>query len=240
MKSILLASVLSLSLLGVAPTNALADESADVVEVNTPQVVANRVSGELQTGTLIFSEGDCLAVRVYTNSPYTHVGAIVVTKEGPIVYDSMNGVGVRKLPLVSYFETQAPDEVRLFHPKRKLTAKQSAVFEQALEAKLGQPYSISHFVSGERCEGLHCSEYVTDALMSIQLVKADRPPRVSPASLVQGITQHNIYSPETRIELVYPEPPAEQGSNCCEQWWIDTKRCTSKTFRKLSGWFLCR
>lgn len=205
-----------------------------------PEAAATQIAPLLQTGSLIFSKGDCLAVRIYTQSSYTHVAAVVVADEGPIVYDSMNGVGVRKLPLAEYLATQSPDEIRLFHPRRPIEGERSVTFEKSLETQLGRPYAIGHHLTGKRCDGLHCAEYVTDALMSIDVIRAQRPPKVSPASLVTGITQHGIYSAEQLISLVPPPPAKVEGASCCEQWWVDTKQCTSRCYRKLSGWFCCK
>src|SRR5690606_25692047 len=69
---------------------------------------AASITPELQTGTLLFSEGDCLAIRVYTASPYTHVALVCVEEGEPFVYDSMNGVGVRRLSLAEYFVRESP------------------------------------------------------------------------------------------------------------------------------------
>ncbi len=45
------------------------------VETLTVTEVVERVE-DLPTGALIFSKGDCLAVRIYTQSRFTHVAAI--------------------------------------------------------------------------------------------------------------------------------------------------------------------
>ena len=66
----LLAAVLS----GV---NAPAESATGGYE-SLPAAAAD-IGPQLQTGTLIFSQGDCLAVRVYSASSYTHVAAVVVS-----------------------------------------------------------------------------------------------------------------------------------------------------------------
>ena len=38
---------------------------------------AERIAVDLPTGSLLFSQGDCLAGKVFTFSPYTHVGTVV-------------------------------------------------------------------------------------------------------------------------------------------------------------------
>ena len=63
----------------------------------THQVMAQQLADEVQTGTLLFSQGDCLAVKVFSRSEYTHVATVVVEDKQPMVYESTNGVGVRRI-----------------------------------------------------------------------------------------------------------------------------------------------
>lgn len=199
------------------------------------------VGPTLQTGSLIFSSGDCLAVRIFTASPYTHVASVVVTATGErVVYDSTGGVGVRCLPLADYLATQAPVSIHVHHPQRALTAGQGSAYVAYLDSQVGRPYAIQHHLTGERCPGLHCAEYVTDALMAIDILQARQPSKVSPASLRDGITTHGLYTAGQTIRLQRPAPAPPQGSNACEQLWLDTKSCCGACCRRLSGWFLCR
>ncbi|MFV0444041.1 MAG: YiiX/YebB-like N1pC/P60 family cysteine hydrolase [Planctomycetaceae bacterium] len=201
---------------------------------------AAAIGPTLQNGSLIFSAGDCLAVRIFTASPYTHVATVVVDGQGErFVYDSTGGVGVRKLPLATYLATQAPVRIEVHHPVQPLSDKQSRQLERYLESQLGRPYAIQHHLTGERCAGLHCAEYVTDALMSIDVVRAKQPARVSPVSLRTGIVRHHVYTAGTSIRLQRPAPTVRGGS-ACEQMWLDTKACCRNCCRKLSGWFLCQ
>ena len=202
---------------------------------------AAAIAPQLQTGALIFSEGDCLAVRIFTASPYTHVAVVVAAEdETRWVYDSTGGVGVRRLTLQQYLTTQAPTQIHVHRPQQPLTTAQTNTLQAYLDAQMGRPYAISHHVTGKRCEGLHCAEYVTDALMAIDLIRAQQPPKVSPASLREGVTLHNVYTPGRSIQLQRPSPPPEPASNRCEQLWIDTKACCGRCCRKLQGWFLCQ
>ncbi len=195
---------------------------------------------QLQTGSLLFNAGDCLAIRVYTASPYTHV-AIVVLEEGqPFVYDSMNGAGVRKLTLADYLMTQCPDELHVYHPSRSLTQEQGRGLVTYLDSQLGRAYAVHHHATGRRAAGVHCAEYVTDALMSIGLLHAERPSKVSPASLRTGITSVGIYASTKTFTLALPVEPAPNGANRCHQLWIDTKQCVDQCCDKMTGWFLCR
>lgn len=215
--------------------------SADAgVDANPYAVAAEEIAPKLQTGSLLFSEGDCLAVRIFTASPYTHVAIATVSERGPVVYDSTNGFGVRKLPFAEYLKAQSPDELHLFHLQQPLTPERAEKLRAYLESQLGRPYGIQHHLTGKRAEGVHCSEYVTDALMSINVIAAQRPSKVSPASLVTGITREHIYRPEETMDLSLAEPPPPKGRNWCHQLWIDTKLCTQSCCAKLSGWFLCR
>lgn len=213
---------------------------APVAVHDTLAAAAADVAPQLQTGSLIFSQGDCLAVKVFTASAYTHVAAVVVRAGECVVYDSTSGVGVRKLTLEQHLSAQAPDEIHVFHPRRPLTEDEAREFECYLESRLGAPYAITHHVTGRRADGIHCAEYVTDALMDIELVRAERPAKVSPASLVEGITRHGIYTAGETILPTSTPPPAPQGSNWCEQLWIGTKLCCASCCDKLSGWILCR
>ena len=100
--------------------------------------------------------------------------------------------------------------------------------------------TIKHHLTGKRCEGVHCAEYVTDALMAADIMRANEPPRVSPGSLQAGVKNSNRYR-ETRIlNLEPPEPDREEGDNLCEQLWLDTKYCTQDCYASFKRKFLCR
>ena len=219
-------------IIAIAPTSP--------VELDHHQAV-EQISESCQSGSLIFSKGDCLAVRVYTNSPYTHVALVIYSDAGvPFVYDSMNGVGVRKLNLESYLATQSPDKVHLYHPKRPLHKNEVNELRAHLDAQIGRPYSVKHHITGKRCRGLHCSEYVSEALAEIDWLNVKNPPRVSPASLAEGITAHKIYRPSEVYVLPSVIEPIPEPQGTCARLWQDTKQCTWRACAKLSGWFLCR
>lgn len=204
------------------------------------QHAAEQLAGQLQTGTLLFSEGDCLAIRVFTKSKYTHVAAVVMQSGEPMVYDSMNGTGVRRMPLREYIATEQPHELHVMTPRQDFTPEQAEQFETHLEEQLGRPYAVKHHLTGERVEGLHCAEYVTDALMAACVMHAQRPPRVSPASLAEGALASELYASATTIALEPPavEEPAE--TTWCQRMWLDTKRCTTDCCVQMRRWFLCR
>lgn len=206
----------------------------------TVQAAADEIAALVTTGSLICTRGDCLAVRVYTASSVTHVASVVVQNDGPWVYESTNGAGVRKLPLADYLGTQSPNHVRVFRPHVRLTADQATAFETYLEAQLGRPYSVKHHLTGNRSRGLHCAEYATEALARTELITVQNSVKVSPASLIEGVVQNGIHDELIDREIAEPEPPADPGRNCCERFWDGTKSLCAASGRKLSGWFLCR
>ncbi|WP_417851298.1 YiiX/YebB-like N1pC/P60 family cysteine hydrolase [Thalassoglobus sp.] len=228
------------TLIALIIATAPADSPTEVI-VSSPEAAVCEISAASQTGTLLFSQGDCLAVRAYTNSPYTHVATIVYSSDGtPVVYDSMNGSGVRKMPLSQYLTDQSPDEVQLFHPNRPFSEKEIQCYRDHLESQLGRPYSVKHHITGQRVSGLHCAEYVTDALVEIDWLKVKNPPRVSPASLVEGITTHQVYRTGPVVEIPVVLEPVSEPQGRCARMWYDTKECTSRFCRQMSRWVLCR
>lgn len=236
MQSVLMLTALTIPS-GVDAASTATLSTAAVVSL---QQTADDLSLQLQTGSLLFNEGDCLAIRVYTASPYTHV-AIVVMEEGqPIVYDSMNGAGVRKQTLSNYLITQCPDQLHVYHPQRRLTEEQGRGLAKYLDSQLGREYAVHHHLTGQRAKGMHCAEYVTDALMSIGLLHAEQPSKVSPASLQTGIMTAGVYTSTGTIDLTPPTEPMPKGSNRCHQMWLDTKQCLGVCCDKMTGWFLCR
>ena len=206
----------------------------------TAQEAVSEIAAELQTGSLIVSEGDCLAIRIYSASAYTHVAAVVVHDDEVSVYDATGGAGVRKQSLREFLESQHDHMLYLFHPCEPLPEKRRECFEQHLEGQLGRPYSIHHHLTGQRAAGVHCSEYVTDALIAAGMLRAQRPPRVSPATLVEGILRADLYWTGATIELVAESPKRPESMGWCARLWFDTKQCTGACCGKLRGWFICK
>ena len=221
-------------------TAVLAADPAKNETYTSIEAASRMLADELETGALLFSRGDCLAVKVYTYSPYTHVAAVVCRDGRVTVYDATSGVGVRRHGLKEYLRLQQPNVFHVFRPRAPFSRRRAEAFEEVLQRELGRPYAVKHFLTGKRAEGVHCSEYVTDALIAARLIHAHRPARVSPASLAEGILESDVYSagPVVRLETVPPEVP--RGDNWCEQLWIDTKVCTRDCCTRLRRWFLCR
>jgi hypothetical protein len=210
------------------------------VTVVTPREAHTQLAQELQTGSLIVSRGDCLAVKVYSASRFTHVATVVVHDGCVNCYDSTGGAGVRKQTLAEYLDSQKEASLHPFHPRQPLTEKQVARLEEHLEGQLGRPYAIKHHLTGGRAKGLHCSEYATDGLIAAGLLRAKDPARVSPASLVEGVLNANLYEEADTLQLA-PEPvPRSETASWCLQLWLDTQRCTSLCYNKLWAWFCCK
>jgi len=205
-----------------------------------PEEAAAALAAQVQTGTLLLSEGDCLAVKAFTGSPYTHVAAVVEEQGHAFVYDSQNGVGVRKLALDDYLAATRPDELHVLHPASEFDEGQVKAFHASLEQQVGRPYSIAHHLTGSRCDGLHCAEYVTDALVAAEIVKAQKPPRVSPASLRQGLLRHRLYDEAESLTIAASEQQREEGGNWCEELWLDTKDCCAGCWGGFRRRVLCR
>jgi hypothetical protein len=211
---------------------------AAVARLTARQAAAQ--NGELQTGSLIVSQGDCLAIKIYSASAYTHVAAIVVHDGHAFVYDASGGAGVRKQSIRDYFICQRDHTLHFFHPREPFSEKRKQRFEHHLESQLGRPYAIHHHLTGERAAGLHCSEYVTDALIAAGILRARQPPRVSPATLVEGILKADLYRQGATIELVSESQEPQESQGWCARLCFETKQCTRACCCKLRGWFFCK
>lgn len=232
---------MSALILAVAVASASPSASGENVSVQSLGEAETRLRKNARTGTLLVTQGDCLAIRIYTQSPYTHVAAIVIRNGHPFVYDSANGVGTRCQTLKNYLTTQGPTEIHVFQPEQDFSEAKAKKMESWLDSELGRPYGIQHHLTGERAEGLHCSEYVTDALQHCGVLKAKRPSRVSPASLVTGVTRHGLYTKSMTVQIESPELPAPPPSESwCGSLWEDTKSCTASCYRKTKAWIFCR
>lgn len=212
---------------------------ADSAEYTSPGAAATWLESRLQTGSLLVSKGDCLAVKVFTCSKYTHVAAVVKQNGRTWVYQSAHGRGVVRSSLEDYLDAESPNTIYVLNPRARFSRRRARVFKKYLDSQLGRPYAIKHHFTGKRAAGVHCSEYVTDALMRIDLIQARRPPRVTPASLAKGVLQSNLYEAAAAVELTeVVEHPV--GRNRCEQLWLDTKFCTVNFCTHLRRWFACR
>lgn len=203
-------------------------------------IVLSQVSADCKTGTLIFSQGDCLAVKIFSHSRLTHCGAVVVEDGQPMVYDAMNGTGVRKSALVDYLRLQTPSEIQFLHPQSDFTAEEAEAFGQHLRGELGRPYGIRHHVSGKKAKGVHCAEYCTEALMAAGKLDTAQPPRVSPGSLHEALLTHGLYADGGEFVLTRKRTEATaENESWCRWAWRETGECTTDCCQQLSRWFLC-
>jgi permuted papain-like amidase YaeF/Yiix C92 family enzyme len=214
-------------------------EAGPEVRTASPEVLAE-LKQSLQTGSLLLSQGACLAVKVFSGSSYTHVGGVVLKDGNVTVYDSMNGPGVRKTPLDEYLRLQTPTQIHVVHPQQPFTPERAVAYETHLDSQLGRRYAIKHHLTGRRCDGLHCAEYMTDALMSAQLIRAENPARVSPGSLLEGLEKANLYTDGGHFALNSVVPPKPANLTWCQRAWHDTGTCCSNTAAQLRRWVLCR
>ncbi len=75
--------------------------------------------------------------------------------------------------------------------------------------------------------------------MACRLMHANRPSRVSPASLAVGVLRSELYVAAEAVDLV-EETEHPVGRNHCEQMWLDTKVCTIQFCTQMRRWFVCR
>jgi hypothetical protein len=205
----------------------------------SPSSAAADLQQRVQTGTLLVSKGDCLAVKIFTCSRYTHVAAVVRENGRTYVYESAHGHGVRRQALDDYLDGECPNTIYVLNPKQPFSRKRAKLFKRHLDSELGRPYAIRHHFTGMRCSGLHCSEYVTDAMIACRLLTANHPSRVTPSSLAKGVLQSGLYEAECSIVLK-EEIERPVGDNRCEQLWIDTKICTRNVCFRIRRLFACR
>jgi hypothetical protein len=215
--------------------------STDANTAEPPKPVIAELKQGLQTGSLIFSQGDCLAVKIFSRSSYTHVAGVVARDGEFFVYDSMNGIGVRKTPLVEYVRQQTPGSIHIVHPKVPFAEEKAAAYVQHLEGQIGRKYAVKHHLTGGRCEGIHCSEYMTEALMAVEMIQAKQPSRVSPGSLLEGVIAADAYQEGSHLVLKVDEPPPlPLKQRWYQRAWHCTATCCSKSATQLRRWVLCR
>ncbi len=224
----------------VALAGATPDASAAPTDVRSVQEAARILASQVQTGTLLVSEGDCLAVQAYTRSPFTHVGAVVMRHGQPFVYDASKSTGVRCSTLANYLKTQIDHEVHVLQPRTEFSDDGAGDFARRLDSQLGRPYSVRHHLTGESVEGVHCAEYVSDALATCRVIKVRNAANVSPASLVRGITRSKIYEPLRTVRIAEATAALEPtATTWYGRLWQDTRSCTANCYRQTRAWFVC-
>lgn len=198
------------------------------------------IRSQVKTGSLLFSQGDCLAVKVFTASSFTHVGMVVVEGSQPVVYDAMNGTGVCKTPLDQYLRFLVPSKVQVVHPAQAFPANDRAAMLRHLDSQLGRPYRVHHHTTGKRCDGVHCAEYLTDALIAAHVLTANEPSRVSPGSLYQGLMESKLYRYGGEYAFREASPPVPANETRCQRYWRETGECCTGCYRQMTRWFCCK
>ena len=206
------------------------------------QKIVAKVQSQMETGSLIFSRGDCLAVKICSQSSFTHVGGVVNIEGKPFVYDSMNGIGVRGSPLDEYLRQQGPSVIHVIHPASRFTHEQSNCYDQYLRSQLRRPYSVKHHLTGQRSKGVHCSEYMTDALMAIELISVTNPTKVSPGSLLEQLISTGTYVDGMRIDLTATAEvrPGPVATYWYQRLWNSTQSTCSGGAMMFRRSILCR
>jgi hypothetical protein len=79
-------------------------------------------------------------------------------------------------------------------------------------------------------------------LIAAGKIEADEPARVSPGSLFEGLTEHQLYTDGGAFTLsskLLTVPPPDDET-WCRRTWRQTCDCTTNCYRQMSRWFLCR
>lgn len=210
----------------------LADNPGELAAATAPAAVVQNVSNldrfvaeltpQLQTGTLFFSQGKSVVVRLVGRSRFTHVAAVVVRPEGVCVYDAMRTVGVRRLSLRDHLAVQAGDAFEICQPTATLSPEQALALQCSLERRVGTEYAYSQYLTGCRSTGVHCSEYITDGLIEADVLSAERPPRVTPASLRQAVLSYELYASQAAFRLLQPPVADAPQKSCLSGLWGKT------------------
>jgi hypothetical protein len=161
----------------------------------------------LRTGDLVFqssTSGQSAAVFAATGHPYTHMGIVRMTGDGPVVLEAWSTV--RETPLAAWMRQGDGRQVTVLRDRR-LDAGQAQAMVGAAREYLGRPYDI-FFLFGN--EGIYCSELPWLAYQAIGLPLGD----------VQQFGELNVVDAAVRglIEDRWQRDPvcAEQASTAKE------------------------
>jgi hypothetical protein len=226
--------LVSLALIGGSGSGSLDDPNAVAIDA-----AVKNLTPRVQTGTLLTTKGDCLAVKVFSQSGTTHVATVVMQDGKPVVFDSANGVGVRCLSLRAYLKSQGTGDVHVYTPVKKFSTERAKKFEDYLDTQLGRPYAVKHHLTGNRVKGLHCAELMTDTLVHCRMLKVNNPARVTPASLIKGVTVGKLYSESRKVTIAaleVTEPPAKTWYG---RAWQSTRQTSQKAYKKTKSLVLC-
>lgn len=226
--------LVALALIGGSGSGSI--DGQDYVSVDA---VVQQLTPFVQTGTLLATRGDCLAVKVFTQSGTTHVAAVVMQDGEPVVYDSANGVGVRCSTLREYLKSQGPGDIHIYMPTKPFSESRAQKFENYLTSQVGRPYAVKHHLTGSRSTGLHCAELLTDTFMSCGMLKANNPSRVSPASLIEGLTKGNLYAAGQTVTVAAPKNEETLSPTWYGRAWQVTRQASEFAYTKTKSWVIC-
>lgn len=142
-------------------------------------------SNDIKDGSLLFVSGGNRAVRLYTQSPYSHV-AIIFKDCGRLwVYESDRYLGVRRFPLDQLGPGEAQERIWIAQPKAEYTREQVNRMLAYLKSQLGREFSLRSFIIGSPAKGIHCAELVTNTLMIGNVCTSENPCVVTPADIAR-------------------------------------------------------
>ena len=174
----------------------------------------------LPDATVIYLENSNAIVERYTGSEISHVALAVNDGVTTWVYEATPRE-VRRLSWSSYVDELArlndgrrrPIKAFVMKPKRLLTQDQRERLVSYLDSQIGRRYSVKSYVRHMPSDGIHCAEYVANALMSANQLNADRSYRLNPAALVGQL--RGDYQTASAVSVPDYEP---QGSWCERSW----------------------
>jgi hypothetical protein len=165
---------------------------------------------QLRTGDLVFqssTSGQSAAVLAATGHPYTHMGIVRMTENGPVVLEAWSEV--RETPLEIWIGQGDGRRITVLRDAR-LDAGQAESMVGVAREYLGRPYDI-FFLFGN--EGIYCSELPWLAYQSIGL----------PLGEVQRFGELNVADAAVR-QLIEDR---WQGDPVCAEQASTAKECLS-------------
>lgn len=163
---------------------------------------------QMHTGTGLFSR----LIRWFSRSDYSHVSLWFWNPSntyGGVVYEAMEGHGVRALPATAYRAAREAGQIRLYTLREPLTPDEAVQVVLALEAEIGAGYDwlgVLRFVSRRRKDG-HPKKWFCSELVTYALAKAGRPLfhtkaawQVMPGDVPQSLAVIPTDDPERAME----------------------------------------
>jgi hypothetical protein len=121
-------------------------------------LVTTVLAGDVQDGDIIFQttlSSQSEAIRLATDSPYTHVGIITIQDNEPMVYEAIGPVIAT--PLKRWIQRGQGGQYLLMRPKKPLTKSQIQAMEAVGQRHRGKSYDLRFEWSDQK---MYCSELV--------------------------------------------------------------------------------